>query len=236
MRIKLILAGMFCLPLLAGQSVSKVAFTESNHTIRAFSPSGEVTLAVVRVQLDIRYPGGKNELGNLVVVHDSENGHYFWRYQSVTHPGDTRSFLGALESQAEGIYAAPDGLVEFVLPGALYAKEHTERVHNLDAAETAAINEIRSGMPAFEKSGYHTDARKITVGDAIGMDFFCAPFGDREFSQGCGGSRGTKFKSITRQAGNWRLVVQNRWDQEVILDAKFNVVSTRRLPDPAKEH
>jgi hypothetical protein len=45
----------------------------------------------------------------------------------------------------------------------------------------------------------------------------------------------TKFISISREGEDWRVVVRNRWDQEVILSPKFDVVSTRRLPGPANK-
>jgi hypothetical protein len=41
-----------------------------------------------------------------------------------------------------------------------------------------------------------------------------------------------RIVSIGRDGDNWRLVIRNRWDQEVILDSQFKFVSTRRLPSP----
>src|SRR5579862_8630574 len=85
-----------CAPLLAQQPISKVAFTESNHAIGGFSPYGEISLPGLRVQIDLRYPRGKSERGNLAVVYDPQTGHYFWRYSKVQSPKDI-SFLDALQ-------------------------------------------------------------------------------------------------------------------------------------------
>ncbi len=42
-----------------------------------------------------------------------------------------------------------------------------------------------------------------------------------------------RIVSISRDGENWWLVVENRWEQEIILDSKFNLVSTKRLPAAA---
>lgn len=63
-----------CGLLRAAQPVSKVAFTESKSSVRAFTPYGETTLPVVRVQLDLA-ADGKTERGNVVVVYDPTSGH-----------------------------------------------------------------------------------------------------------------------------------------------------------------
>jgi|ERR1039458_6529068 hypothetical protein len=220
------------LPLLAQQTVSRVPFSEeSAHTIRAFSAAGEITLPVVRLQLDIRYPAGKQERGNLIVVYDPQTGHYFWRYSEV-HRNTTASFLDALESGVEAAYAGPDALVDFYVPGSLYSLAHPERAENMSAAREASIGAIQRGLPAFEKSGYHTDAAEENVAKAIGTsEFSCAPY--PESGQNCGFK--ATIVSISHEGDKWRLVLRSRWDQEVTLDSKFKLISTRRLPDQKKE-
>jgi hypothetical protein len=232
MRLTTLFFALLPVSLLAEQSVSPVGFTESRHSIRAFSPSGEVTLPVVRVQLDVVYTHGRKERGDLVVVYDPQNGHYFWRYRSLNSPGDTGSFLDALEASAEAAYVGPDALFDFNMSSALYEKEHRERAGSMGAAESASIAEIERGLPVFEGAGYHTDASALHVLDAIDADFSCAPL---PLTAICMSSKGNHIVSISREGDNWRFVFRNRFDVEVILDSKFNLVSTRRLTEPAKE-
>ncbi len=221
-----------CAPLIFGESVVPVAFTESRHAIYAFSPFGEITLPVVRVQLEINYPRGKHEFGNLAIVYDPATGHYFWRYARVSHAGETVSFLDAMQEGSEAVYAGPAALVDFAMPAALYEKEHSEHADSLEAAERASMEEIRRGLAEFEGSGYHNDAKAITIPPGIpgteGREFYCPPD-----SQRCNGY--SRIVSISRQGDNWRLVLRNHFDLEVILDSKFGPVSSRRLTDPAKE-
>jgi hypothetical protein len=217
----------FCLPLSAEGPVSKVAFSESRHAIRAFSASGEVTVPAIRTQLEIRYPGGRVERGDLVVVDDPATGHYFWRYTRLRQPDDDTSFLNVLNSGAEAVFIAADTIVDFYLSGQFYVQEHRDRANTLESAEDAAIDEIRRGLPAFEKSGYHTDMRSVAIGKGINEGFACPPPPPSPICTSV-----TKFASISREGDNWRLVIQNRWDQEVILDSKFNFVSTKRLSEP----
>lgn len=227
MRFATFLLAFFGIPLIAEEAVSKVAFTESRHVIHAFSPSGEVTLPVVRVQMEIHYPGGKSQHGNVIVAHDPESGHYLWIYVPAHHPGDTASFLDAVESGGAAVYTAPVGLVLFNWPGALFVYEYTKKADNLDAAERASIEEIQRGLPVFERRGFHMDYKQVPV--PFDTEFDCEPL-----SPICG-PRIKKFVSISREGDNWRLVVRNRWDQEVILDSQFNLISTKRLPEQPRE-
>jgi hypothetical protein len=160
-----------------------------------------------------------------VVVYDPATEHYFWRYEAVNHPGETTSFLGAMEFGAERVYAGPEALDDFIMLSELNVKEHTVRASSLDAAENASIEEIRRGLAVFE-GGYHTDAKAIHIGPWDRMDFHCAPLHDN-----CVGN-GDSIVSISPVGDNLRLVLRNRYDQEVILDPKFNQISTRRLTEP----
>ena len=84
-----------------------------------------------------------------------------------------------------------------------------------------------------EPSGYRTDSKEVSVARAIGREFACE-FVDGVPRVNCGFAV-KSIVSIRWEDGNWRLVVRNRWDQEIILDSKFNLVSTRRLVDPQSE-
>ena len=59
MRSVVFLSALSCASLLAEEPVSKVAFTESKSSVRAFTPYDETTLPVVRVRLEIHTSGGK---------------------------------------------------------------------------------------------------------------------------------------------------------------------------------
>jgi hypothetical protein len=223
---------LLCASLAAEQSVSKVAFTESQDVIQAFSPSGEVTLPAIRVQLEIHHASGKSDRGDLAVVHDPENGHYFWLYTRAKYAGDTTSWLSLLKSKSVGaaVYAASSGLAFFNMSGDLFAQERHVSAPTLEGAESASIEEIRRGLAVFEGNGYDPGLTWVHVGRAIGKEFACAP----EIASDYCGFGVRKFVSITREGDNWQLVVRNRWDQEIILDSKFGLVGTRRVPDPPK--
>jgi hypothetical protein len=200
--------------------------------ISAFSPSGEVRLPAARLNLDIHHANGKDEQGNLVVVYDPGSGRYLWRYVKSNHPGDTTSFWDALEDGREAVYAGPNALVDFFVNSRLYVKAYVEGVSSMGAAEKASMNEILKGLPVSEMSGYHTDSKEIPLFSSIGSDFACPPVGDPKFTQMC--RFGIKsIPSISKEGETWRVVLRNRWDQEVILDSRFNLVSTQRVSEPS---
>jgi hypothetical protein len=83
---------------------------------------------------------------------------------------------------------------------------------------SASLNEIQQGLATLE-GGYHMDYKLVP-------DFWCAPL-----VAWCGNDRNT-IASIGKQGSNWRLVLRNRWDEEVILDQNFNLVSAQQLTQP----
>ncbi len=114
----------------------------------------------------------------------------------------------------------------------MFVKVYSERADSLNAAERASIDAIRKGLAVFEKNGYHTDYHQVVeVSKAVPREFSCAPYGSPEFKGMCP-TQPQSINSISQQDGIWRLVLRARWDQEVILDSKFNLVSTRRLTPP----
>lgn len=89
----------------------------------------------------------------------------------------------------------------------------------------------------MDKSGYGISTKEVPVALAIGREFACAPFErgrDDRTSVMCG-FMANSIVSVSREGENWRIVVRNRWDQEIILDSKFNLVSTQRLPAQKKQ-
>jgi hypothetical protein len=225
MQTNILLLVFACIPLAAQQSASPVALSETKDVVPAFSSSGAITLPAVHLQLDVNYPHGKKERGDLTVVYDSQTGHYLWRYAALRSTADTNSFISDIKSNREAVYVDTNGLADFVFPQALFVKVYTLRADSLDAGEAASVNEIQLGLAGFE-GGYHWDYQAIDVRKAITQDFRCVPM-----HANCQDHL-NMIVSVGKQGSNWRLVLRNRWDQEVILDSNFNFVSTQRLSPP----
>jgi len=224
MRLIGILFALSCSSLIAEQPVSKVGLTETKSSVRAFSPYGDVILPAIRLELDIRRSDGKVERSNLIVVYDPVGEHYIWRNTMQNFPGDTTSFYEELDSGRAALYAAPTEIIFFYMPSNLFVQEHRDHCGSLDCAETASIADV--GRRAIEKIGYDSVEKEVAVAPALGRAFACDP---EELRSNCPFTA-KNIVSISRDGENWRLVVRNRWDQEIILDSKFDLVSTRRLP------
>ena len=212
MRRILITAGLFCNSLFAGRFVSEVAFTGSTHSIHGFSSKGDVTLAVRSFQVDVQYPDGERERGDVFVIYDPESGHYAYLFAEVRAavPG---SFLTQLESGNFGIYAGEDKLVEFVVQSDLDIQEGAARAANLDGACAAAVEEMESRV-LKKTDRLHNDVIVTPLYQAVGGEFACPQHGEGDYSPMCS-FHAKKISSITRQGENWRLVIENRWDQEL---------------------
>ncbi len=225
---------LFCVLLAAQPSISRVAFSESRDVVRGFSPSGEIMLSIHQSRLDVAHSGGKHDLAHLTVVYDAPTGHYFWLCRQANGPGDSISMLNGLKDGSIAVYAGPDAIVVFNFSGDLWYQEHRASADSLGAAERASFTEMEQDLARLTDNGFDAGFREVEIARAIGPEFACPGPGDRDFTGRCS-REANKIASIGREGDNWRLVLRNRWDQEVILDSKFNLVSTRRLPAPPKE-
>jgi hypothetical protein len=146
------------------------------------------------------------------------------------------------ESGRNTLYADAEGLFEFLFGADLFVRTHKSRADSLDAAERVAFDEIQRGLAVIEQNElpqmrpgrqpWPWDYMPVDVRRVIPLEFSCFPV----TAYGCNpGWLKNSIVSVSRQGGNWRLVLRNRWDHEVILDANFNLVSNRQLTTPKSE-
>jgi hypothetical protein len=182
------------------------------------------------------YPQGKKERRDLSVVYDRRTGYYLWQLATSPASVDAGSFLEAVNSSRKVIYADADGLVDFVFRRELWVKAYRSRVDSLEAAERVALKEIEQGLASLERGYLPTtgpasppwpwDYKRIDLRNTITVDFTCFPI-----RADCKDAL-NRIASVEKQGSNWRLVLRNRWDQEVILDSHFTLVSAQRLSPP----
>jgi hypothetical protein len=106
---------------------------------------------------------------------------------------------------------------------------HRETANSLDAAESAAIEDLQKDVGAT-KRGFDRAGTKVVVflgPDPMDTLFDCA----EPMNANCPSI--AKFVSVGREGENWRVLIRGTWDQELILDEKFLLVKSRRLPSPA---
>ena len=222
---KLIVLTVLCSSFAFAQSVSKEG-EERLRTIPAFSPNGLVELPASSFRVTVQHAGKGVELGNMVVVYDPTNDYYFWHLNPARDKSDMQDIAQEFDSGPEGFYSSAAGLVHFRMPGgdAIFL-ERVQRAANLKAAENSAIDELRRDLPVFEGRGYDPGYREVNLAPAIGRTWACA---EDDLRANCAfGAK--KLVSISKVGENWRIVARNRWDEEIILDSKFNLISTRPL-------
>src|SRR5258708_7815145 len=112
MRTNHILLTITCVRLAA--QVTPVAFSESKDVVATFSSSGPITLPAAHLQLNISYPSGRKERGDLAVVQDPQTSHYLWRYEALHSAAEKGSFLDAFKSGRDVPYADSATLVDFI--------------------------------------------------------------------------------------------------------------------------
>jgi hypothetical protein len=225
---------LFTISLVA--QVAPVTISESRDVVSASSLSGAITLPAVHLELDFSYPHGKKDRRNLSIVYDPQSRHYLWHLSTSPVPVVKGTFLDLTNSQREVLYADSAGLFAFLFSAELWVKVYTLQADSLDAAKSASIAQLQQGLAALE-AGYQPrtgpsmpawpwDYKPINLGKALPAEFSCS-----SLRANCQGSLNT-IASVGKQGNNWRLVLRNRWEEEVILDQNFNLISEKQLTQP----
>jgi hypothetical protein len=242
MTMKTVLLSLVIIPLMA--QVSTVALSNSKDVVPAFDSSGAITLPAARLKIDVAYPHGKQDRNELTVVYDPKTGHYLWHVaaHNPNNPDDTGLYLNVIKKQRAVAFADPAGLIDFIFGGTIFVKQWQGHADNLDAAVSASIKEVQQGLAVAEGLGYHKDYKFVPIaGPVVGFDAKVPPGGFKPFPSGfsCEPNRSAfcptdnnTIASISRQGTNWRLVLRNRFDVEVILDQNFDLVSVQQLTQP----
>ena len=223
MRHYFVLSMLSLLPLPA-QVATRVPLSESKHSITGFAFQGQVQLSALRYQVEIKNPPGDSRLVDMTVIHDPRTKYFFWKVARLTHKGDNNSFLTELISGREAVFSEQDSIVDFYMPGDLWFQVHTQKADTLDSASALAIDSLQNGLAHYSKNGFDTGGRSVSMDRRISNQFFC---GEENPSIAVCGMGAKRISSITHTDGKWVLVISNRYDQEIILDRNFNLVSTR---------
>jgi hypothetical protein len=242
MLTKSLLLSLVGIPLMA--QVSPVALSDSKDVVPGFDSSGTITLQAARLKVDVAYPHGKQDRNELTVVYDSKTGHYLWHVaaHNPNNPDDAGLYINVIKKQRAVAFADPAGLVDFIFGGTIFVKQWQGHADNLDSAVTASVKEAQQGLGVAEGLGYHKDYKFVPIaGPVTGFDAKVPPGGFKPFPAGftCEPNRSAfcptdnnTIASISRQGTNWRLVLRNRFDVEVILDQNFDLVSVQQLTLP----
>lgn len=227
--------------------VTPQASSESKDEISGIDSIGARTLTTSRLTLDVTYPRGKKqERLELTVVHDPKGGYYLWHSINVNSDqlGNVGNRLKVMKERRVVVFAEPTSLVEFAFGDVLAASVWRRRAETADAAVSASIDEIRQGLALLEdgrslkatKLVPFLDEKKVSGGKTpVEVRKMWQEFRCEDFNSFCPSTNNT-IASITKQGSNWRLLLRNRFDVEVILDQNFDLISVTQstLPPPEK--
>ncbi len=215
------------------QGIIRTPTRDSTRIIFGSSPSGPVSLQLRNFSVELTYPKYGRELGGVSVAFNPASGRYAWIYApeedspSYDTPG---AFFFDYESKKLVSYVLPDRIVTLLLrPGAIRVKEFIDKADSLEEAAKKSIELV--GRRLSESGGDHwpglEDGKLVQLPD-LGFDFYGPPIRPIDLP--------TTMVGVSYADGRWRIVLENQWRQEVILDDKYSFVSTKRLADVITPH
>ena len=166
------------------------------------------------------------------MVWDPATKYYVWHLYPALDPSDTSDITGPAALAGIAIFVDHSGLYLFAMPGGMLAVVvRHEKAESLDSARSNAIGEIRAGLPRFEKNGYDPGSIQVAVGAAIGRSWACPPADEPGGLDPLCHFSPKSVPLVERDGERWKIVVRNRWDEEITLGPNFQLIGVRALPN-----
>ena len=187
------------------------------------------------VHITFTVSSGRRINGELLIALDIDSHQFWW---ILRNDGDTEPTLAAADwfVSHSGIFIDRAKVVVFwnPWPGQIFVLERRGLLaNNLDDAQQQALAAIQQHPDEFGPGGTRFGLLRAEISLPqlrIPSEFW------REKYQSAPVMERTKIVSVSKEGSQWRLVLRDHWDQEVILDDTYKFVDTRRLPDSsAKE-
>jgi hypothetical protein len=192
-------------------------------------------LQVREVWLNARMPNGHSEGGSLLVLFDPERKLFQWRLVTgqlapgqVRRPTPGESALPPeFEVGARMAYVTRDAFVTFtIMPSCLYVFESRDRADNLNEATTASLKAAEASLPEYATHG-PSYGKAVDLSPQLMLSFFQGPEGAGSASVPVIG--GARIVDVSRQNGEWKIVVQGQWKEKIVLNDKFELISMTRV-------
>ena len=221
------------------QTIVKTPIRESTRITEASSPSGVVSLQLRNFSVNATYPKYGTEPGGVSVAYDPASRFYTWYFAdddprdppSYESPGALfRQLIRQLQDRRLVAYVLPDKMVtlELWLPR-IHVKEWPNKAESLEDAVKKSMEEIRQRLlqcGGGRWPGY--DLEKHTQLPDFGFNFYGPPLSPIDMP--------TTIARVSFEKGQWRIVLENQWRQEVVLDKNYSMLTTKRLQEAMAPH
>lgn len=181
---------------------------------------GQLSIPVREVHFEMTFPDQAKGNGEIVVLFDPASRLYWWKFEGLL---GARTSWDMIERYKTATAAAivEDRIVAFSPSGLgleMMVIERTDKALTLDDAQSKVLQIIKKTYKQLDGDGQIT--KRISLSQLPG-ELFWAPFSAVH----------TPFRVLNaEQLGeNWKIVLESRWRQELILDKNYNFVSTRKI-------
>ena len=202
-----------------GDSLEVVAFSRSAQGVKGHSIKGPIALETAHIDVRLKTPSGKTQLGIVTVIFSRANGHYFRHYDERREGGGMDGILSLFLTGEFAVYVDSDRLIELYMPWKLSVIESTSRADSLDHAEHEVLNKLRRALA--ENAESLEEMPRVVIVPPLGFDFPRAP--NTSFCP-----ERVKFEKITRTDSQGRLQIKCLGTAEVVLDRNYVAVSAVR--------
>ena len=173
------------------------------------------------MQVLVPMGNGQVERGDVVMLHEPDNGMFSWCYQ--TSLGDTPGDISALFLKESVIYLTDDRIVVFRLDSrTLWVRDSTGRYSTLDEGQAKLLGTLAHSQG--EIAGRPNLFQEVNLTELMDSDVFEPTFGESPFPD-------YKLRSVARQQEGWLLLIEGTHHDlvDVQLDNDYQLVGATRL-------
>jgi hypothetical protein len=191
---------------------------------KASAGSMESPILLREIHINIPLPEGRSFPGDLLIAYDTVSYHYWWLLwgDGGWLPGGTTADWFASHA---AMVVVENKIVVF---WSVRVLSRLERVGlsatGIEDAQRQVLDLIRRRASEYvHPDAFLPDTKSIDLPRLFPWNFWFPPgIPVRPIGH-------TQILSAHKEGANWRLVMRDQWDQELILDESYAFVSTRRL-------
>jgi hypothetical protein len=192
---------------------------------KASAGSMEWPILLREIHIDIPLPEGRTFPGDLLIAYDTVSQHYWWLLwgDGLSFPEGTTADWFA--SHAAIVVLENKIVVFWSLGGSSLLERVGLSATGIEDAQRQIFGVIRERASRYvHPDAFFPETKGIDLPSRLFPRYFWAPPGMSSRPRGR-----TQILSAHKEGANWRLVMRDQWDQELILDESYAFVSTRRL-------
>jgi hypothetical protein len=198
-----------------------VAFSTTEYALRVNGREGGRFLSAREMIMDITFPSGRKDKGDMLVVFDQASGLYLWMFQLIPPDSPASGTIASSFDSRFVPFATTEKLAVFwIQPPEIVVIDSEKKAASLGDAEKKSLAEALELVGDFENRSFWRRLPRASFG-SLDSSFFAPQFSSAWLP--------IALLSVERSEAGWEVLVEGQWRARLSLNRKYELIGTARV-------